>query len=88
MFIQDVINKFRNWFCNSARGRSWDATLCCNVALSRPILSPWHKGLPKPSGSASPAFVKRARLSVPRRISGRAQNVGREGTARVHKVLN
>jgi hypothetical protein len=44
-FIQSVINKFRDWFCNSERGRSWEAPLCSNVALS--LLSPRHKGRPE-----------------------------------------
>jgi hypothetical protein len=42
---------------------------------------------PKPLGRVSPALVERARVSVPRRISDRAQNVGREGTACMHQVL-
>ena len=48
-----------------------------------PRVSSLHgtKDGPTPLGCASPTLVERARVPVPRRISGRAQNIGREGTA-------
>ena len=56
--IQGVINKFRDCFFNSARGRSWKPPLCWNVALS-PSLHGTNV-YPKPLGSSPQALVERA----------------------------
>ena len=56
--IQGVISKFRDCFCNSARGSSWEPPLCWNVALSPSLHG--KKDYPKPLGSSSQALVGRA----------------------------
>lgn len=56
--IQGVINKFRECFCNSARGRSWEPPLCWNVALSPSLHG--TNNYPKPLCSSSQALVERA----------------------------
>ena len=55
--IQGVINKYRDCFCNSAMGRSWEPPLCWNVALN-PFLHGTNV-YPKPLGSSSQALVER-----------------------------
>jgi hypothetical protein len=84
-FIQGVINKFRDCFCNSVRERSWVVPLCWHVTLS--LLSPRHKGRPETLRQYLASSGRTSSVPVLRRISVRAQNIRRVGTAHVHQGL-
>jgi hypothetical protein len=56
--IHSVINKFRDCFCDFARGRSWEPPLYWNVTLIPSLHG--TNDYPKPLGSSSQALMERA----------------------------